>query len=67
MQRQINMKQVPNKKGKGNRQTFFSDLQQFHKLVFQKSYGQRKQKKEKGNTCVRNEKTRREREKRDNR
>ena len=23
MQRQINMKQVPNKKGKGNRQTFF--------------------------------------------
>ena len=35
---------------------FFSDLQQFLQLVFQRGCGQRKQKKEKGNTCVRNEK-----------
>ena len=31
---------MPNKKG--NRQTsVFSDLQQFHKLVFQRGYGQK--------------------------
>ena len=57
MQKQINMKKVPN--NKGNRQTSFF-LQQFHKLVFERGYGQRKQKKEKGNKFIRNEKTRRE-------
>ena len=36
------------------------NLWKFHKLVFKRGYGQRKQKKEKGNKCVRNEKTRRE-------
>ena len=47
----------------GNRQTrYFSDLQQFHKLVFQRGYGQRRQK-EKGNTCVWNDKKRREKKK----
>ena len=45
---------------KGNRQTsFFFALQQFHKLVFARGCGQRRQK-EKGNKCDRNAKTRRE-------
>ena len=56
MQRQINMKKVTNKKGI-RRTSFF--LHQFHKLVFERGYGERRQK-EKGNKCDRNEKTRRE-------
>ena len=52
---------MPNKKV--NRQTrFFFALQQFLQLVFARGYGQRRQKKEKGNTCVRNEKKRREKQ-----
>ena len=47
-------------KGKGKQTNIFSDSQQFHKLFFQRGYGQRKQKKEKGNKCVRNGKKRRE-------
>ena len=44
---------------KGNRQTsFFAKL--FHKLVFERGYGQRRQKKEKGNKCDKNEEKRRE-------
>ena len=48
---------MPNKKV--NRQTRFF-LQLFHKLVFERGYGQRRQKKEKGNKCDRNEEKRRE-------
>ena len=36
MQRQINMKQVPNKKGKGNRQTFFQICNSSINLSFRK-------------------------------
>ena len=50
---------MPNKKV--NRQTRFFALQQFLQLVFARGYGQRRQK-EKGNTCVRNEKKRREKQ-----
>ena len=37
----------------------FLNLWKFLKLVFKRGYGQRKHKKEKENTCDRNEKTRR--------
>ena len=54
----INMKRCTSKK-EIDKQVFLN-LWKFHKLVFKRGYGQRKQKKERENTCVRNEKTRRE-------
>ena len=63
MQRQINMKKVHTKKV--NRQTsFFFALQQFHKLVFARGYGQRRQKEKETNVL---ETGRHEEKNRDNR
>ena len=53
-------------KGKGKQTNIFSDLQQFHKLLSGKLWTEKTKEGKGKHTCVRNDKTRRER-KRDNR